>query len=65
MATDRRSGWDDARRAQIRAFATSTPVRRLEWLEEAVRLAHATGALARADTPERRRRRGIRAGDPE
>jgi hypothetical protein len=40
-------------------MAGATPVQLLEWLEEAMRLAQATGALSRADGPDRMRRRGI------
>ena len=51
--------WEASRRAQIRAMARSTPAERLDWLEQSLRLAQASGALARADTEERRRRRGL------
>ena len=51
--------WDAARRDQSRAMANSTPAQRLAWLEAALRLAESSGALARYDTAERRRRRGL------
>ena len=54
--------FDAAREAQFRAVARSTPLQRLNWLEQALRLASATGALARAETPEKRRRRGLPEG---
>jgi hypothetical protein len=40
-------------------MAKSTPAERLVWLEQALRLALLTGALSRADTAGRRRRRGL------
>ena len=51
--------WDAAGRDQFRTMANSTPAQRLAWLEAALRLAESSGALARCDTPERRRRRGL------
>lgn len=51
--------WEASRRAQLRTIAASSPGQRLRWLEQALRLAAASGALARAETPERRRRRGL------
>jgi hypothetical protein len=51
--------WDAARRAQRRDMAAAPPQLRLVWLEQALRLAQASGALARMDTAARRRRRGI------
>jgi len=48
-----------AREAQYREVAKSTPRQRLNWLEEALRLASASGALSRAETAEKRRRRGL------
>ena len=50
---------ESSRAAQIRAAAGATPAQRLEWLEQARRLAVATGAFARAETDEERRRRGL------
>lgn len=47
LTADRSSGWDQHRRAQLRSIATSTVEQRLEWLEDALRLALASGALAR------------------
>jgi len=51
--------WATARAAQLRAMSKTTPLQRLEWLEQALRLAHATGALSRAELPDDRRRRGL------
>jgi hypothetical protein len=51
--------WRAAREAQFRDMARATPVQRLRWLEEALRIANASGALARAETPQDRRRRGL------
>jgi len=43
-----RNGWDEHRRRQIRDVARgTTPTQRLDWLEEALRLARDSGALAR------------------
>ena len=52
--------WEASREAQFRAMARATPAQRLAWLEQALRLAQASGALSRAETPEQRRRRGLR-----
>jgi hypothetical protein len=51
--------WEESRRAQFRDFARATPAQRLHWLEQALRLALASGALARAETADQRRRRGL------
>jgi hypothetical protein len=51
--------WEAARKAQFRDVARSTPSQRLHWLEDALRLASASGALLRAETPEKRRMRGL------
>lgn len=40
-------GWEATRRHQSRLWAQATPAARLAWLEEAIRLAHAAGALPR------------------
>ena len=40
--------WADVERAQLETMLTATPAQRLAWLEEAIRLAHASGALAAA-----------------
>ena len=37
--------WADTERAQLKAALSATPAQRLAWLEEAMRLAHASGAL--------------------
>ncbi len=51
--------WQTARRDQARSMAKSTPAQRLDWLEQALRLAQASGALSRAETAHERRRRGL------
>jgi len=51
--------WESSRAAQARAAAGASPAQRLEWLEEARRLAATSGALARAETDEKKRRRGL------
>lgn len=40
--------WEGVERAQLETMLTATPAQRLAWLEEALRLAHASGALAAA-----------------
>lgn len=50
--------WKASRKAQFQEMANSSPVQRLEWLEQALRLAQATGALAKAETRDQRKRRG-------
>jgi len=40
-------GWDEARRAQLQRIAEATPLQRLQWLKQAIQLAHQTGALPR------------------
>ena len=40
--------WEDVERAQLETVLTATPAQRLAWLEEALRFAHASGALAAA-----------------
>jgi hypothetical protein len=37
--------WEGSRRAQREAIARATPAQRLAWLEEALELAYAAGAL--------------------
>ena len=37
--------WTGTERAQLEAALSATPEQRLAWLEEAMRLAHASGAL--------------------
>lgn len=44
--TDWPVSWSESRKAQLQAMARATPARRLEWLEQALRFAQATGALA-------------------
>jgi hypothetical protein len=51
--------WEASRRSQFRDMAKATPIQRLDWLEQALRVALASGALSRADDPARRRRRGL------
>ena len=40
--------WEDVERAQLKTMLAATPAERLAWLEEAMRLAHASGALEAA-----------------
>ena len=47
------ASWAGVERAQLETMLAATPAQRLAWLEDAMRLAHATGALAAA--------RGVRA----
>jgi hypothetical protein len=37
--------WEGTRRAQLKTDLSATPEQRLAWLEEAMRLAYASGAL--------------------
>ena len=47
--------WEDVERAQLESMLAATPARRLAWLEAALRLAHASGALEAArEDPESR-----------
>ena len=39
------ASWAGTERAQFEAVVSATPAQRLAWLEEAMRLAHASGAL--------------------
>lgn len=39
--------WEGARRAHLRSALAATPAQRLDWLEAALEVAHASGALAR------------------
>ncbi len=39
--------WEAARELQLSQTLLSSPAQRLEWLEQAIRLAHQSGALAR------------------
>ena len=41
--------WTGTKRAQLEAALTATPAQRLTWLEEAMRMALASGALPRQD----------------
>jgi len=41
------SGWEETRARQLLAWASATPEQRLAWLEDAIVLAWATGALPR------------------
>jgi hypothetical protein len=51
--------WEAVREAQFRDVAKSTVRQRLNWLEDALRLASASGALSNAETSEKRRARGL------
>ncbi len=48
------ASWDGVRQAQLEAGLAATAEQRLDWLEEAMRLAQASGALAarRARPPD-------------
>ena len=37
--------WEDNERAELRTWLMATPAERLAWLEEAIELAHRSGAL--------------------
>ena len=45
--------WEDVEQAQLETMLRATPAQRLAWLEEAMRLAYASGALGtnRGDPP--------------
>ena len=45
------TSWQDVQRAQLEQVARATPAQRLAWLEEALRLAYACGALKVRRTP--------------
>ena len=51
--------WEVVEQAQLETMLRATPAQRLAWLEEALRLAHATGALGteRSASPSPRPRR--------
>lgn len=56
---DWKASWRETRRRQMSMGLDATAAQRLEWLEEAIRLAHSVGALPRKRTPEAGgRRRG-------
>lgn len=46
---DRRCGWEDQEQLGLEASMAATPAQRLEWLEEALALAWASGALPRRE----------------
>ena len=54
--------WAELEQAQLETMLRATPAQRLAWLEEALRLAHATGALGTErgapPSPSLRRRSG-------
>lgn len=56
--SDPLSGWERDRRAKWVKGLEATPTQRLEWLEEAIALAHAVGALPRP-RPESARRNPV------
>lgn len=45
--------WEGVRDAQQAAALRATPAERLAWLEEAIALAHRSGALPRSRVPQR------------
>ena len=63
--------WDAHREAELEGWLKATPAERLAWLEDAIRLAHATGALPKkghGDTgtarPHKGWHRGQHKGEP-
>ncbi len=42
------AGWESQEQATLEASLAATPAQRLEWLEEALEIAQASGALQRA-----------------
>jgi hypothetical protein len=44
-AQDWKAGWEDQESNRLEASLAATPAQRLAWLEEAIELAWATGAL--------------------
>ena len=50
--------WEDVERAQLETMIAATPAERLAWLEEAMRIAAASGALARKSHQVSSRGRG-------
>jgi hypothetical protein len=49
MSAQQPDAWAEHRWTELRDVARrSTPAQRLAWLEEALRIAHASGALAKA-----------------
>ena len=51
MTDDWRAGWDDQDANSLDASLAATPQQRLEWLEEAIELAWAVGALPALPEP--------------
>ena len=49
---DWQADWETSRRAQLHSQMSATPAQRLAWLEDALRLAVAAGALPRISAPE-------------
>jgi|GEM_PF-4134149 len=46
-STDWSADWESQEEATLRASLVATPAQRLEWLEEAIEIAWASGALPR------------------
>ena len=44
-------GWEAHRREQLARASSTTPMQRLQWLEEAIAFAHLAGALPRHGIP--------------
>jgi len=44
--------WETSRRAQLDSQMAATPAQRLAWLEDALRIAFAAGALPRESAPD-------------
>jgi hypothetical protein len=49
---DWQATWEDARSRRFVLGLDATPEERLAWLEEAIHLAHASGALPRPNKPK-------------
>jgi hypothetical protein len=49
---DWQATWEDARNRRFILGLDATPAQRLAWLEEAIRLAHSSGALPRPSQPK-------------
>ena len=59
--------WADVEQAQLETMLRATPAQRLAWLEEAMRLAYASGALGtdRGAPPSPSPARATAAGHPD
>jgi len=57
--------WEGARKEQFRLALSATPAQRLAWLEEALEIAHRSGALERYHRGHNRKETRLPAGDPQ